>query len=200
MKSAELWEGKDRNIDFYDMKGAVEQLLDALKVPNIVFTAAEDMPFLHPGKAARLMVGGGVAGYIGQVHPDVISRYDLPPEVYVFELDLQSLVEVGPEEVSYRPLPKYPAVERDIAVIVPADITSFAVLKTIESLKLGLVEGVRLFDYYEGKPIPAGMKSLAYSITYRSPERTLTDEEVNLVHKKVVEALKDRLGAEIREQ
>jgi phenylalanyl-tRNA synthetase beta chain len=200
IKSAELWEGKDKGMDFYDMKGAVEQLLDVLRVPNVVFTAAEDMPILHPGKAARLMVGGRGAGYIGQVHPDVTGRYDLPPEVYVFELDLQSLIEVGPEEVSYKPLPRYPAVERDIAVIVPADVTSFAVLKTIESLKLGLVDDVRLFDYYEGKPIPAGMKSLAYSITYRSPERTLTDEEVNLVHKKVVEALKDRLGAEIREQ
>ncbi len=200
VRAASPWEAGGRETDFYDMKGAVEQLLDALKAANAVFAALEDAPFLHPGKAARLLVGGSPAGYIGQVHPDVALRWDIPSEVYVFELDFQSITEAAQELPSYTALPRYPAVERDIAVIVPADVTSFSVMKTMESLKLALVEDVRLFDYYEGAPIPEGKKSLAYTVTYRSLAKTLTDEEVNLVHKKIMDALKDRLGAEIREQ
>ncbi len=200
VRSASPWDASDRETDFYDVKGAVEQLLDALRVTNAVFATEEGTPFLHPGKAARLLVGGSPAGYIGQAHPDVAGRWDIPADVYVFEIDFQSITEAAQELPSYRPLPRYPAVERDIAAIVPADVTSFSVQKTIESLKLALVEDVRLFDYYEGSPIPEGKKSLAYTVTYRSLEKTLTDEEVNLVHRKIMDALKDRLAAEIREQ
>ena len=200
VRSASPWDAGVRETDFYDLKGAVEQLLDAMRVQNVVFASEEGTPFLHPGKAARLLIGGSPAGYIGQVHPDTAGRWDIPANVYVFEIDFQSIIEAAQELPSYRPLPKYPAVERDIAVIVPTDVTSFSVQKTIESLKLAFIEDVRLFDYYEGAPIPDGKKSLAYTVTYRSFEKTLTDEEVNLLHKKIMDALKDRLGAEIREQ
>ncbi len=199
-RAASPWETGGRKADFYDMKGAVEQMLDALRVANAVFAAEEDAPFLHPGKAARLLVGGSPAGYIGQVHPDIAERWDIPAEVCVFEIDFRSIIEAASALPSYKALPRYPAVERDIAVIVPADVTSLSVLKAMESLKLGLVEDVKLFDYYEGAPIPEGKKSLAYTVTYRSFEKTLTDEEANLAHKKIMDVLKERLGAEIREQ
>ncbi|HLB24759.1 MAG TPA: phenylalanine--tRNA ligase subunit beta [Nitrospirota bacterium] len=194
-----LWDGRERSVGYYDLKGVVETVLDTMRVKGTVFAPADDVPFLHPGKSAWLMVGGSEAGFLGQLHPDVVERCDLPVEAFVFELDLQSLIEMEAAEPKYSPLPKFPPVERDVAVVVPADVSSFSVTKTIESLKVELIEDVKLFDYYEGKPIPEGKKSLAYTITYRSPARTLTDDEVNAVHQIVVDALKDRLGAEIRE-
>lgn len=199
-RTGSLWDGRDGGVDFFDIKGAVEVLLERLKIAGAVYRPAQDVPFLHPGKGAWLMVGGREAGFAGQVHPDVMARYDIPLGAYIFELDLQSLLDMGGEEPRYSPLPKYPSVARDIAVILAADIASSSVVKTIESLKIDLIEEVRLFDYYAGKPIPEGKKSLAYNITYRAATRTLTDEEVNEVHQGVVSALKDRLGAEIREQ
>jgi len=199
-RTGRLWDGRDGMVDFYDLKGAVEQIMEAMGVDGAVYKAAPEVPFLHPGKAAWLVVGGREAGFLGMLHPDVAAAYGLPVDAYVFELDFQALIDMGAEVPRYGPLPKYPAVDRDVAVIISDDVTSMSVLKTIESLKLDLLKDIVLFDYYAGKPIPKGKKSLAYNITYRSPGRTLTDEEVNDVHAKVVAALKDKLGAEIREQ
>ncbi len=199
-RTGSLWDGKDGGCDFFDLKGAVLSLLDRFRVEGALFKPATDVPFLHPGKSAWLMIGGREAGYMGQVHPDVMAAYDVPLDAYIFELELAAFIESGGEARKYSQLPKYPSVDRDVAVIVSEDVSSYAVLKTIESLKIELVEDVRLFDYYAGKPIPEGMKSLAYTVTYRSAARTLTDVEVNEVHQQVMSALKDRLGAEIREQ
>ena len=110
------------------------------------------------------------------------------------------LIEMEATGIKFRQLPKYPAIERDIAAIVPEDVTSFSIVKAIESMKLNLMEDIRLFDYFSGSPIPEGRKSLAYTITYRSPERTLTDDEVNAQHQLVMNMLKERLGADIRER
>lgn len=194
-----LWDGQDGNVDFFDVKGAVELLLATLRVGGVTYKAAEE-PFLHPGKSALLMVGGRQAGFMGQLHPDVSAAFDLPSDAYVFELNFEELLEVpvaGPKFVS---LPRFPSVERDVAVIVREEEQAYSVLKAIESLKLELIEDVRLFDCYRGRPIPDGMKSLAYTVTYRSANRTLTDEEVNEVHGKVMDSLREKLGAEIREQ
>ncbi|MGA2191932.1 MAG: phenylalanine--tRNA ligase subunit beta [Nitrospirota bacterium] len=195
-----LWDARDGAIDFYDIKGMVDTLLDSLRITGAVYTPAEEIPFLHPGKSAWIMVGGKGAGYLGELHPGVIRACDLPVGAYIFELDLQSLLDLEPEPPKYSPLPRFPSVERDVAVIVPEEVTSFSIMRVIESLKIELIEDIRLFDYYAGKPIPEGKKSLAYTITYRSTSRTLTDEEVNEVHQAVVAALREKLGAEIREQ
>jgi phenylalanyl-tRNA synthetase beta chain len=186
-------------MDFFDIKGVVELLLGQMKIEGM-FSPASDVPFLHPGKSAWVMVGGREAGYMGQVHPDVMKEYNLPLDAFVFELKLEDLIEVEAEGIKFRQLPRFPAIERDIAAIVPEDVTSFNIIKAIESMKLDLMEDIRLFDYFSGGPIPEGRKSLAYTITYRSPERTLTDDEVNAQHQLVMNMLKERLGADIRER
>ncbi|MBI5695879.1 MAG: phenylalanine--tRNA ligase subunit beta [Nitrospirae bacterium] len=193
-------DGKEKDVDYFDTKGAVEMLLDRLGVDGASCKPAADIPFMHPGKSAWLMVGGRDAGFLGQAHPDLVSAYDLPVDVYLFELDLQSLIGLCGREPKYAPLPKYPAVDRDVALILGEDVPSSSVVRTIESLKLDIIEDIRLFDYYAGRPIPDGKKSLAYTIDYRAANRTLTDEEVNAVHAIVVAALRDKLGAEVREQ
>jgi len=198
-RTGELWDGPGGSVDFYDVKGSVEAVLEALGVTDATFSPAEE-PFLHPGKSAALKLGGKAAGYVGQVHPDIMAGYDLPVDGYVFELDLREMVVTGETVRSYRPLPKYPAIERDLALILPEETPSSSVFKTVESLKLDLLEDMHVFDQYVGKPIPEGKKSLAYTLKYRSPERTLTDEEANAVHQIVVSAVKERLGAELREQ
>jgi len=194
-----LWDGRDGKVDFFDVKGIVEDLLDALRVEGTAFKPSED-PFLHPGKSAWVMFGGKEAGFLGQLHPDITAAFDLQADPYVFELNLQELMGLSSANPKYKPLPKYPAVERDVAVIISEDVPAQRVQKTIESMKVDLMEDIRLFDYYAGKPIPEGRKSLAYTIKYRSPNRTLTDDEVNEVHLSVMNALRDKLGAEIREQ
>jgi len=199
-RTGSFWDGHDGSVDFFDLKGAADALLGRFNVEGAMFKPATDVPFLHPGKAAWLMLGGRQAGWLGQVHPDVMASYDVPMDAFIMELELHGLLESAGGPPSFRQLPKYPAVERDVAAILSDDVPSYNVLKAIESLKLALVEDVRLFDHYSGKQIPAGKKSLAYKITYRSADRTLTDEEVNSVHQQVMQVLKDRLGAEIREQ
>ncbi|HEY3346665.1 MAG TPA: phenylalanine--tRNA ligase subunit beta [Nitrospirota bacterium] len=198
-RTGSLWDGREGFVDFFDLKGVAETLLEILKVEGAVFRPATDVPFLHPGKSAWIMVEGGQAGFVGQLHPDVAGNFDIPVDAFVFEIDLQSLIEMDLPETNYAQLPRFPQVERDVALIVPDDVTSFVITKAIETMKVDLVEDVKLFDYYSGKPIPEGSKSLAYTITYRSPDRTLTDEEVNAVHTQIVESLKEKLGAETRE-
>jgi phenylalanyl-tRNA synthetase beta chain len=198
-RTGSLWDGREGFIDFFDLKGVSETLLEILKVEGAVFRPATDVPFLHPGKSAWIMVEGGQAGFVGQLHPDVAGNFDIPVDAFVFEIGLQSLIEMDMPETKYAQLPRFPQVERDVALIVPDDVTSFVITKAIETMKVDLVEDVKLFDYYSGKPIPEGRKSLAYTITYRSPDRTLTDEEVNAVHSQIVESLKEKLGAETRE-
>ena len=203
-RTGSLWDGPGGALDFFDMKGAVEALVGVFGVDGVVFKPAPDIPFLHPGKAAWLMTGGRRAGCLGQAHPEVAAAFGVAPEshleAYIFELEFQALTQPGRGAPAFHPLPKYPAVERDVAAIVPDDVPAGGVQRVILSTGSGLIESVRLFDFYQGRPIPEGKKSLAYKITYRSPDRTLTDPEVNAAHRAVMDALKERLGAEIREQ
>jgi len=193
-----LWDGSNGQVDFFDVKGAVETVLSSLRVGGASYRAADE-PFMHPGKSAFVMVGGRQAGHVGQLHPDVTAAYDIAADVYVFELNLQELLDVQVPTPKFVPLPRFPAVERDLAVIVKDEESSYTVQKAIEALKIELIEDIRLFDCYQGRQIPEGMKSMAYTLTYRSANRTLTDDEVNEVHGKVIAALRERLGAEIRE-
>ena len=136
-------------------------------------------------------------GYVGQLHPEIADRLEIP-EVFVFELDLDKLLQYAPRRIAVRSLPRFPAVERDVALVVDRDFASQRVIDWIKNLGEALVEHVEVFDQYLGAPVPEGKKSLAYKVSYRAEDRTLTDAEINELHQKLVERLGETFGAERR--
>ncbi|MDI3257546.1 MAG: phenylalanine--tRNA ligase subunit beta [Kyrpidia sp.] len=180
--------------DFFAIKGVAEAILEQLGLE------AEFVPGiregLHPGRTARILAGGESVGWAGALHPDVEERWEVP-EVYYLELDIQGLVPLLQRESTYRPLPKYPGVSRDLALLVPRDRAAKEVEEWIRRYGGAWLEDVQLFDVYEGTQVPGGFKSLAFRLSYRSEDRTLTDEEVNDALRRMVKALGD-LGVQLR--
>ncbi|ABY94431.1 MULTISPECIES: phenylalanine--tRNA ligase subunit beta [Thermoanaerobacter] len=187
--------GKD--VDFYSLKGVIEALFEVMGIKGVEYVRAED-PSYHPGRSAKILLGDETLGIFGEIHPDVLENYDIPVRVYGGEINLDKVIQYANVEKRYMPLPKYPAVERDIAVLVDRDIFVKDVEKVILETGGKLIDKVELFDVYKGPNIPEGKKSVAFSIWYRSYERTLTDEEVNVIHNNIVEALDKKLGAKLR--
>lgn len=185
-------------IDFLDLKGVVENLLAGLGVADASWLPMADLDFLHPGKAAAIVTADGPLGVAGALHPRAVQVLDLPQEVWVFELDFQTLGAYGPARFGVRPLPRFPAVTRDIAVVVDEVFLAEAIVEEVRSLADPRIETARVFDCYRGEPIPPGKKSLAYTLAYRAPDRTLTDDEVNALHAEVRERLKKRFALELR--
>ncbi|GBE05152.1 MAG TPA: phenylalanine--tRNA ligase subunit beta [Nitrospirae bacterium] len=185
---------------FYDIKGMLENLLLELGIRtySIIRNASAAEPYLHPGKSCVIKTGDRIIGSLGTLHPDAAQNFDVPAETNLLEIDMEGLLRSIPAKISYSPLPRYPYVERDIAIIVSDDITSAKVEDTIWNINTGIIESINLFDIYTGKPIPKGQKSLAFSIRYRAGDHTLTDNEVNELHTKILEKLKKSLQAELR--
>lgn len=186
-------------VDYFNLKGLVENLLDALGISKFAFKRLSDNVSYHPGKTALLTVGKGVeAGVLGEIHPDVAENYGLDVECYVAELDLDKLYEVANVEKKYTALPKYPAVTRDMALLVDDSLLVSEIEDTIKRAGGNLVESINLFDVYKGEQIPEGKKSIAYAIVYRDPQKTLNDAAVNKVHDKILRSLEHKLGAQLR--
>ncbi|MDI6687875.1 MAG: phenylalanine--tRNA ligase subunit beta [Desulfobacterales bacterium] len=185
------WLSKGKNCDFYDIKGAVEALLRNLRITNVRFTRMrpEDCCYTKPGHTAQLFVQNKSIGIIGEVLPKVLKNYDLKQQAYIFELNIDNLIEFIPDIKSAKPLPKFPSTSRDITLIVDKDIEAFNIIKSVEVLNENLVENLYLFDVYEGSPIPAGKKSISLRITYRSAFETLEDEMINFLHKNITDRL-----------
>lgn len=187
-----------QDVDFLTLKGVIEVLLDVLNVSNAKYVRSENTLY-HPGRSADIIVDGERIGVFGEINPDIEENYDINREVYVAELNLELLFKhAKDDERKYKPLPKYPAVERDIAVLVDKGIFVADIESIIRETGGKLVDDVKLFDVYTGENIPEDKKSVAYSIWYRSYERTLTDEEVNKVHDKIIRKLNEKLGAQLR--
>jgi len=185
-------------VDFYHIKGVVENLMEALGIKKYEFRRESTNSSFHPGKTAALLVNGRYAGVLGEMHPGVIDNYGLAERCYVAELNLDVLYKYADLGREYKPLPKFPAVLRDLAVLVDDSV----MVKEIEDIIMAnggsLVESVKLFDVYKGKQIPEGKKSVAYSIAYRLDYKTLTDAEVSEVHDKIVRKLEESLVEELR--
>jgi phenylalanyl-tRNA synthetase beta chain len=192
--------GKEVPAEFVDAKGVAEAVLDFLGIRDARWIPATDLPAFHPGKTARIEVNGAVVGIIGGLHPAVEEELRVESPCWMFELDLQRVLEYCPARIVYQDLPRFPAVVRDLAVVAEEGFASDQLIYFVRewSNASQLIEDIRLFDHYVGPPIPAGKKSLAYSISYRAPDRTLTDAEVNEMHARLIAAVTKALHVEPR--
>jgi phenylalanyl-tRNA synthetase beta chain len=196
-----FWSGDDRDakFDVADLKGLLEEFLESFGLRGVTFTrrAESTALFLESGTIA---LGGKLAlGEVGQLLPALAKKYDLRDAVFLAELNLDLLLSKRNPAKSFKSLPQFPTIRRDVAMLVPEATTHEAVLQTVRQSKPANLESVELFDVFRGKHVPEGQKSLAYAFTYRSPEKTLTDSEVNAAHTKIVEAFKAQLSATFRE-
>ena len=183
---------------FFTLKGELEAILSALRIQKATYTAVSDNYSYHPGRCAKVTISGVDVGYLGQIHPLVAANYDMDAEVYCAEIDFEKLFALQLPEPTYTPLPKYPAVTRDIAVVCDETVTVGQAQDVITKAGGKLLRNVRLFDIYRGANLGEGKKSLAFSLTLRADDRTLTDEDSEGTISKILTALKDSLGAILR--
>jgi phenylalanyl-tRNA synthetase beta chain len=181
------------------LKGALEEFFDQLGVRGLTYARRESSTALLIESATIALGGKLLLGELGQVSPLIARRYDLRTAVFVAELNLDQLLARRNPARSFKPLPQFPGIRRDIAIVVPEGTTHDAVLSAARQAKPQNLEAIELFDVFRGKNIPAGQKSMAYAFTYRSPEKTLTDAEVNAAQEKVVEQFKRALQATVRD-
>jgi phenylalanyl-tRNA synthetase beta chain len=186
------------NIDFFDIKGVLEPLFSTLGISDYDYIMEDKHNTFHPGRTANIVKENYMIGIVGEIHPDILEDYGIKERVYIAELDLELMAFLTNLERKYRPLPKFPAITRDIAVVVDKEVMVKDIEKVILNNGQGLVESVELFDVYSGEQIPEGKKSVAYSIVYRSFERTLTDNEVTEVHNSIIKKLEQSLNAVLR--
>ena len=186
-----------REPDFYDIKGLVEGILQVCGIVDYTLQKT-DAPTFHPGRNAAVLLDDRQLGTFGEARPEVLKNYDLPYKAYLFDFDMEALVDTAIFAKRFEPIPVYPKVERDLAIVVDKELLSDMPTALIYTTGGELVESVRLFDVYEGEQVPEGKKSLAYAITYHSATETLTDKAVNALHDKVVKRLNQELGAELR--
>ncbi|GKU75870.1 phenylalanine--tRNA ligase subunit beta [Paenibacillus sp. L3-i20] len=200
-KGEAQWNSKAVGYDFYDAKGIVETVVDVLGLTSEVSYVPAQPEHFHPGRTAAVIIetpaGPAVIGYVGQLHPALQVEWDMA-DTYLIEIGLEELYEQSSSEIEYRVLPKYPAIERDIAVLVDTEVAAGSLTETAWSTAGELLESVRVFDVYTGERLGAGKKSIALSLVYRHGDRTLTDEEVTALHAQVVQKLEQSFGAELR--
>ena len=186
------------NENFYTLKGELEAIMTGLRLPKASYTAVQDNPSYHPGRCAMVSVDGVELGYMGQVHPLVAKNYGFDGEVYCAEINFTKAFQLRLPEPTFTPLPKYPAVSRDLALICDEEITVAQVEDVIVATAGKLLRQVKLFDVYRGVGVPEGKKSLAFSLELRADDRTLTDADSEAVTTKVLSALAEKLNAVLR--
>jgi phenylalanyl-tRNA synthetase beta chain len=195
-----FWSGEEREAKFdaYDLKGTLEEFLDQFGVRGSTYIRRPESTALFL-ESAQVQLGKFVIGEFGQLLPALARQYDLRDAVFLAELNLDLLLARRNTTKGFRPLPAFPSIRRDVAMLVPEMTTHEAVVQLVKQTKPANLESVDLFDVFRGKNVPAGQKSMAYAFTYRSPERTLTDAEANSAHEKLVQAFKQKLQATLRE-
>ena len=195
---ANSWNKKDQPADFFQLKGIVERYLKNMGIAGkITYVPTSDRQEMHPGRTADIMVDDQLVGFIGQVHPQTAKEYKIP-ETYVFELNLELLLAAPKIENEYTPISKYPSITRDIALLVDDDVENATIVEAIKQKGGAYLKDIHLFDVYAGSHLPAGKKSLAYTLTYQDDKGTLTEDQVNTAFDKVTAYLQDKVDAEIR--
>lgn len=195
------WNQKFAPLRFFDGKGVVEELLAQLRVEKVRFRPAEGdgYAFLQPGRGAEVLAGGTVLGWVGEIHPEVRDAYGIDLPVVAFELSLDALITCSRDQQAYRDFSSYPAVEMDLAIVVDEGVTCEDLERRLQSAGGKLLRGVRLFDVYrDDKRVGEGKKSMAFALTYRADDHTLTSEEVEKVHQKLVTKVCKATGGEVR--
>lgn len=190
------WSGTGISTDFFVVKGSIENLFEQLGITDVHYVA-DEIKGLHPGRGAWIEVAGERLGYLGQLHPELQKQWDLKTTI-VYQLNIDSILAREIETIEYQFLPRYPAIRRDIALVVDLDVTAGALLQAIRSNAGEWLEALDIFDLYQGEHIATGKKSIAFSLVYRHPERTLNDEEIQTAQERILQALRETYQAEIR--
>jgi phenylalanyl-tRNA synthetase beta chain len=194
------WTGKPEKVDFYDLKGLFDSVAAYLGIQGVEYRQIQ-VDGLHPGRAAEILInkeGQSVSiGRIGQLHPNIQNERDLD-DTYVLEIELETLYRFAEFQIDYRPLPRYPSIARDIAVVIDDAVAVGEVINAIRRTGGGLLESVDVFDLYKGERLGEGKKSIAFSLVFRHNEKTLTDEEVSALHADIVSKLEQSFAAELR--
>jgi len=200
-KTAAQWNLKAQPVDFYDAKGILETVVDVLGISSLISYEAAQPEHFHPGRTAAVNLhterGTETIGYIGQLHPELQLKYDLG-DAYLLEIDLEQLYDRADFGIVYKTLPRYPAIQRDIAVVLSREVEAGKLIASVQQTAGDLLESVQVFDVFTGEKLGADKKSVALSLVYRHPERTLTDEEVTERHQLVVTELEQSFAAELR--
>jgi phenylalanyl-tRNA synthetase beta chain len=191
------WNAAAEPCDFYDLKGALEALFESFKIKSIRFSALPKgaCAYTRPGRTAEIRIDQQSIGRIGELTPAVMENYGIRQTAFIFEIHIRELLGLLPDTITFSAIPRFPAVERDITLIVDKTTPAGDILEEIHAHRETLVERVLLLDVYDGAPIPAGKKSLSLRITYRSPDETLSDEQVNMVHRRISEGLVGKFDA-----
>jgi len=194
----ERWNQPDAEIDVFDLKGALEVLLEAFGVEGFEWNRSEQNSCLHPGCSGDILVNTTKIGYAGRLHPSIREAFEIDDEVYLFEMELASLASRVDRPREYRAYAKRPAVQRDLALVLDDAMTYSQVIEKMQELADPRVTEIELFDLYQGPPVPEGKQSMAFRITYQDPSRNLTDEEINKIQEAFLDRLLPGLGARLR--
>jgi phenylalanyl-tRNA synthetase beta chain len=187
------------NESFFTLKGIISGLLIKLGIPQAEYQTSKGRGTYHPGRCADILIGGTPLGIIGEIHPEVAKNYGIATKAYIAELSFEQILKLADTKRIYRPLAKYPATDRDIALLVKEDTQVGQLEKIIKAHGTQLLESVKLFDVYRGNQVEEGKKSCAFTLVYRAKDRTLKEEEVNSIHQEVLNALKEEANAVLRE-
>lgn len=194
----ECWNRTNDPVDFYDAKGIVESLLEMLKIGGVLWASDTPEPFFHPGKSATIFSGRERLGSVGEIHPTVQENFGLDKPVFCFELDFEKLVKLSRTKQTITTPSRFPDSTRDIAMLIPDGLLYEQIKRCVTGVNAKEIENIQIFDVYRGQGIPEGHKSIAIRVRYRSYERTLTDDEINTLHKKVTDGLVNKLQVTLR--
>ncbi|MCU0239106.1 MAG: hypothetical protein MUC29_06665, partial [Pyrinomonadaceae bacterium] len=186
-----------KELDFFDAKGALEIALDAINLPSLTYVA-KDIKHLRKGQSAELLLDGKAVGTIGRINDEIATSYKFKQPVFVAEIDLQTLFNVPQKPVFYQPLTKFPAVLRDVSLLVKRSNNFTEIVQTIENAQFELCKSVEFVDVYEGKGVADDERSITIRLKYRSDERTLIETEVEEVHQQILSVLETNLNAKLR--
>jgi len=197
-REPEGWAQTTASVDFYDLKGVVEEILATIGISDVIFDSDASQPYLHPGKSCRLLADQQQLGFLGEVHPEVLTTFNIDQPVYLFELDVEAAISLTGKHAQFKALSRFPDMLRDSALLLDESVTAADVMEIVNRGKNKFFESAVIFDLYTGKGIPAGKKSLAIRVRYRDLKKTLTEAEVNKSHDKLIRSLCHQLNAEIR--